>query len=1134
MKCTTTIKLLRVMLIFLIGGSISPPVLQAEVSEWEEKSSQMRPLTDVLDELGEIYQVLFSYNIDLLSEVKVDFTYNKAEALNLVMDRLLSATNFTYETYGAKYFVVFEKTKHGMRDARKLKRNVKRIHKLENKGNLSISPRNGGALSRIRKTADFVYQKTLEKTITGRVTNEAGEALVGTTVLAKGTEKGTLTNEQGQFQLTVPDDVSTLIFSYIGYDKATVEIGGRSIINLVMQENTSSLDEVVVVGYGTAKKSDLTGSLASVSSRDFENQPLTRIDQALQGRAAGVAVTQSSGAPGAGFKIRIRGANSISGNNTPLYVVDGLVVGDINSININDIASMEVLKDASATAIYGSRGANGVVLISTKNGQKGPAKIEVETFAGVSTVAQMLDFMTPAEFAEGVNFAEGMELYTPAEINALASGGGESWEDRFFRQANFSNVQLSISGGSDAIDYYVSGNFYDAEGTIVDSDYRRYTLRANVNAKVSNKIKVGLNTFMSRDENRGVRANLATGLTWDPTTPAFDEEGNYNFTPLKPGVGNGTPNPLLAPENNVRENFDQQVIANGYFDVSLLDNLVLNISGGVEQLNIAQNSYTSLLVNNTGNARVLNRDVNRYQNTNRLTYTLDTNPNHRLQIDAIHEQQLVTRITAEATASGFFSDNTTYKNLSLGTVQRTSNNSTSESLQSFLGRVNYSLLSKFLFTASVRADGSSKFQEGNRWGVFPSGSFAWRLSEESFIQSINAINNLKLRASYGITGSQAIGPLATRAIPIVDPSVNYPFGGEAATIGVAPSNQLANPDLTWETTTQANIGVDLGLWNSRFTFSLDLYQKNTTDLLLQRILPSFVGPSVVVQNVGEVENKGFDINLGLVLVDKEDLQISSILTVSRNVNEVLALVDGSPMELGNIYYSNTFPVNPTRVEVGQPISSFRGYVFEGVYQLDEAEEASQFGKEPGDAKYQDVNGDGVISSDDIQTVGDGNPDFTWGWNWTARWKSLDINLILLGSQGNDIYNFQRMRMMGLGAAQFHAVHADYNNRWTPDNPSDIPAGRDGTEFLSSQFIEDGSFATLKTVALGYTFGNGIRGIGLDVLRLYVSAENLFILTNYTGFDPESTASGNSDVDLGIDLNTYPISRSVSVGLKLTF
>lgn len=972
-------------------------------------------------------------------------------------------------------------------------------------------------------------------TVTGSVTSsDDGTELIGVNVFVKGTTTGTITDVNGNYSITVNSPEAILVFSYVGYVVQEVAVGNQTTIDIVMQVDVAALDEVVVVGYGTMMKSDVTGSLASVTSENFDLQPLTRLDEALKGRAAGVEVTQTSGAPGVGYKIRIRGANSISGNNNPLYVVDGLVVGDINSINVNDIASMEVLKDASATAIYGSRGANGVVLITTKTGSRGPAVVEFETYYGISTKTQSLPFMTPAEFAEGVNFAEGIEFYTPEAIAALRAGGGENWEERFFKTAPFYNAQLSIHGGSDAVDYYISGNLYNADGTIINQNYKRYGLRANINTRLSEKIKVGLNSYVSREENSGVRADLSGGLTWDPTTPAYDENGDYNFVPLIPGVGNGSLNPMVAPENNVRQNYDHQVIANGYFNYQILTGLELDISGGIERLDGVQNFYGSLLVNNTGIATVYNQDVTRIQNTNRLTYRLNK-PDHRLQIDAIHEQQQVTNVWTQADGRGFFSDQTSYKNLGLAAVQRISNNSTSESLQSFLGRVNYSLFDKFLFTASIRADGSSKFQEDNRWGYFPSGSVAWRMSEENFIQQIAWINNLKIRASYGLTGSQAIQPLATLSVPIIDPTVNYPFTGDTYTVGVAPSTQLANPNLTWETTKQGNVGLDLGLWENRLTFTIDLYKKNTTDLLLNRILPAYVGPTVVTQNIGEVENKGFDISVGTTILQNSDWHISSILTVSRNVNKVLALVnDNEPMELGDIYLTNTFPVNPTRVEVGLPISSFRGYVFEGVYQLGEEEEAANYGKVPGQARYQDVNNDGVISSDDIVTVGDGNPAVTWGWNWTVRWKRLDLNFLLLGTHGNDIYNFQRMKMMGLGAGQFHAVHADYNNRWTESNPSEIPSGRDGTEFLSSQFIEDGSFVSMKNVTLGYTFSNVLNSIGMDALRLFLSAENLFIITNYTGYDPESTASGNSDVDLGIDINAYPINRSFSMGLKLTF
>jgi TonB-linked SusC/RagA family outer membrane protein len=618
------------------------------------------------------------------------------------------------------------------------------------------------------------------------------------------------------------------------------------------------------------------------------------------------------------------------------------------------------------------------------------------------------------------------------------------------------------------------------------------------------------------------------------TTPAFDNEGNYNFTPLIPGIGNGQINPLVGPENNIRENYEHKIITNAYVNYDITDNLVLNISAGIDRSDRENNSYTSVLVND-GRARVYNQRTNQMQNVNRLTYTYDKDENHRVQVDAVYEIGKFTNVWSEATSNGFFSDATTYKQLTLGATQRTDNRSISTSLESFLGRVNYALFDKFLFTASIRADGSSKFQEGNQWGYYPSGSIAWRVSEEDFIKNSGTISNLKIRTSYGVIGSQAIQALATRNIPIIGPGVNYPFSGGTGTVGVAPSNRLANPDLTWESTTQTNVGFDLGLWNSKVNLTLDIYKKSTTDLLLDRVLPSYVGPTVIAQNVGEVENKGFDATIGWNVFSDDDWNINSTLSFSSNDNEVIALVDGeTSMELGNIYYGSTFPVNPTRVEVGEPISSFRGYKFDGVYQLGDEAEAAAFGKSPGDARYVDVNGDGILTTDDITTIGDGNADYTWGWNWDVSYKNFDLNFVLLGSQGNDIYNFQRMKMMGLGASQFHAVHADYNDRWSPTNPSNYASRRDGQEFLSSQWLEDGSYVTLKNVVLGYTFDDVLNNIGVDDLRLYASAENLFIITDYTGFDPESTASGNSDVDLGIDYNAYPINRSFTLGVKMTF
>ena len=973
-----------------------------------------------------------------------------------------------------------------------------------------------------------------QTSVSGTVVDEDGQPIPGVTILdSSNDQNGTVSDFDGNFTISVPSD-GTLKISYIGYQAQSIAVSGQTNLSISLEESVSALDEVVITGYGSqVKKSDLTGSISSIGSEDFENQPLIRVDQALQARAAGVAVTQTSGAPGAGYKIRIRGANSITGNNNPLYVVDGLVVGNINNINASDISSMEVLKDASATAIYGNRGANGVVLITTKSGKKGKAKIQIDSFFGTSEVVQKIPVMTPAQFAEGVNLRDGVQTISQARITELSAGGGADWQEYFFRTAPFSNVVVSASGGSDDVDYYISANSYKAEATVINQDYSRLNLRANINAQLNDKLKIGINNFVSRSENNGARANLATGIAWDMNTPPRDSNGDYNSAPLVSGVGNGSPMPLLAPENNKVENISDQLISSIYANYNITDNITLNISAGIEKIDLTNSRYTSSEVNGVSEAVVRDQQGFRFQNTNRLTYKND-NPDHAFQADLVHEQQSFEMNFREATASSFFSNSTNFRELSLAGIQNTDSGNTNEKLESFLARLNYSLYDKYLFTASVRADGSSKFNKDNQWGTFPSGSIAWRISQEDFLKDNPTISSLKARASFGVTGSQAVSPFSTISIPGISTANNYPFTGGVASIGVAPSTRMANPDLTWETTTQFNIGFDLGLWSSKALLSVDYYTKKTEDILLSRILPEFVGPTLITQNAGEVENKGFDISLNTVLYEKNDLSVNSIFNLSSNKNKVVSLVDGiDNMVLGNTYYDNTFPVNPTRVEVGKPISTFRGYHFEGVYQTGATDGT------PGHAKYRDLDGDSNITTNDIGNVGDGNPDFTWGWNLNIDYKDLNLNMVFEGAQGNDIYNFQRMRMLGLGSAQFHAVHADFNNSWTTTNPSNTihsgtQASRDANQWLSSQFLEDGSYTTLRSASLTYNIKDALSVLGVEQLKVFVNAENLFIITDYSGFDPVSTASGNSDVDLGIDLNAFPISRSFSVGFNLTF
>jgi TonB-linked SusC/RagA family outer membrane protein len=967
-------------------------------------------------------------------------------------------------------------------------------------------------------------------------------SLPGVSVVEEGTTNGVLTNVNGEFSINLTKANAALKFSFIGYETKTVNVSGKT-DNLVvsLQSASTQLNQVVVVGYGTTKRSDLTGAITSVTSKDFEKQPLNNVAQALQGRAAGVQITQTSGAPGGAFKIRIRGANSITGGNEPLYVVDGQFV-DFSSVNVNDIESMEVLKDASSTAIYGTRGANGVVLITTKKGQTGKPKINIDLFSGFANVTKNLDLLSPAEFAEGVVFAERVNpnlpnpFYTTAEIEALRVNGGEDWQERLFQTAQFNNALISVSGGNEKTDYYVSANLYETSGTVVDQKFKRLNLRSNFNTKLSEKVKVGLNFNTGQEQSTGVRADLGVGLAFDPTTPAFNASGNYNFTSLK-NVATSAINPLVAVQNNSFDNTLNRLNFNGYLNYQVTKNLVFNSSAGIVRSDRHRNSYVPLIANPIGVAAVDNIYSTNLFNTNRLTYALDINKNNSIKIDAIHELVQERNNIAQMDATNFFTDLVTYKDLSLAAVQRTANSETNRDLESFLGRVNYSLNNRYLLTASIRADGTSVFQN-NKWGYFPSASLAWKVTEENFMKSIKSIDNLKVRLSYGQVGNQGIGVYGTRARAIVSPGINYPFNGNF-TIGVAPSNRVANPDLSWEKTAQINSGFDIGFFNSAITFSFDYYKKNTTGLLLDTQLPAFVGPTRKFVNAGEVENKGFDITLGSRILRNNNWSINSTLSVSSNRNMVLSLFDNvRAIEVGDGVRQNTFPVNPTRVEVGKPISSFRGYIFNGVHQTGATNGI------PGQARYVDISGpngvpDGLITTDDITTVGDGNPDFTWGWNWDIGYKKWNLNFVLTGSQGNDIYNLQRARLMGLGEQQFHAVYGDYRNRWTPTNPSNIPSSRNGTQILSSQFIEDGSFINMKNIALSYITNNKfLEKVGVSRIRLYASAENLFILTRYTGFDPESTASplsvNNQDADVGIDYNSYPINRSITFGLNLSF
>lgn len=1047
------------------------------------------------------FNVLF-LNLDIDLERKVSIKVSKAPVTR-VLDILFNNTNITYQIEGRQIILTKRKT---------------------NTNKFSL------------KNENIKDSKLQNIDISGSVLDNKGQALPGANILEKGTTNGTQTDFDGKFSLSVTNENAILIISYIGFKTSEVPINGQAELTITLKEDAAGLDEIVIVGYGTQRKSDLTGSVSAVSSDDFENQPVTRIDQALQSRSAGVQVSQTSGAPGAGFKIRVRGTNSINGSNDPLYVVDGLVVGNISTINVNDIKSIEVLKDASATAVYGSRGANGVVLLTTKSGKVGETSFNFDAFTGFQSVRKNLDIMNGADFAETVNASNTGTNYTAEEIAVLRTNGGTDWQDAVFQIAPISSFQLSVNGGNETTNYYISGSYLTQEGIVRNQDYKRYSLRTNLNTSLGKKIKLGTNIYLSHDENDGQAANINNVVTFDPTTSVFDSEGNYNFSSIK-SVATGEINPLLLADSNTLEKMNNQLIASVNLSYEIADHWTFGVLGGLEHLNTKQNSYIPIVVNQQGDAEVFDYVNLRLQNTNMITYQNDDNENHRIKLDLIHEQQYTSFAVNESTAEGFPTDESTYKILSLGAVQQTSNFFSDERLQSFVGRLNYSFANKLLFTGTVRADGSSKFRKDNRWGVFPSASMAWKVLSDEFKAENNTLNNLKVRVSYGLTGSQAIDALDTRARAISGVQYNYPFDGGTSTVGIAPSERIENPDLTWETTKQFNVGVDMSLFSSRVNLSFDWYKKNTNDLLLDVILPEFVGANIITRNIGEIENKGFDINLGVRVIDNGDFKINTNFTLSRNRNEVLSLVDDTPISnLGETYLGPGFNnVPPTHIEVGQSLGTFRGYIFEGVYQTGETTIAN---RKAGDPRYTDLNDDGIISAEDITNVGNGNPDFTWGLNTDIIYKRLSLNILIQGSSGGEIYNFIKGRQVGLGSGTFHGVHEDVKNSWTTTNPSNVPA-LDKTagshQLLSTEFLEDGSFVRFKNISLGYDLNENILSkLRMDSMKLYVSIENAFTITNYSGYDPEISSSANSDIDLGIDRDAYPLAKTINLGVNISF
>jgi TonB-linked SusC/RagA family outer membrane protein len=1008
-----------------------------------------------------------------------------------------------------------------------------------------------------------------QKSVSGKVTDSSGGSLPGVSVVVKGTTTGVITDMDGKYSLAKVPENAILQFSFVGMKGQEVAVGNNKEINITLIEQAIGINEVVVVGYGSVKKSDITGSISSIKATDLVQMPTQRVDQTLQGRTPGVYILNTDGSPGGKTIIRIRGLNSINGGNEPLIVIDGLQGGNIDNINPNDISNIEILKDASATAIYGSRGANGVVLITTKLGKKGKPTIDFNSSYSFQNISRKLPTMSAADFAKTINnlrmkqTANGSQpvpQFTDEQIRYWEKNGGTDWQDKIFQTGTIKSTNIAVSGATDKLSYMVSSNYMDNSGILLNSGYNRFTLRSNLMAEITKRIDFGLNySFIKENRKLPYNQNSASILSdpisnatrWAPTEPVYDEFENYSVHNSAYGPA-GTWNPLASVKEPIIDNPSYQNNANTFLQFELADGLSLKILGGAIITNETKRDYYNLKtysgLQNDGVGHVIEYSEEQYQNSNILTYDKILGKIHHITFTGVAEQIYESGMGSTLEGKGFVVDQLGYDNLGGAKSIIATSSHFERALISFMGRVNYVLADKYLATLTYRADGSSVFGNDNKWGYFPSGSIAWRVSQEEFLKNSSVINDLKLRMSYGITGNQGIQPYQSLARLSSGFDFYYPYnGGTSADLGFGISG-LSNPNLKWETTSQANIGIDISLFKGRLTSTLDIYRKTTDNLLMARQLPGYLGVESILDNIGSIENKGLEILVGGdPIVGKLSWNTSVNFTLNRN--KILDL--GSDQRIGFSPTNGGYGVGDDFMflEVGQPFGLMNGWKYLGVWKTEEDAEARKYGQLPGDSHFLDLNNDGQIDNDDRVTIGNGYPKFTWGWTNKLTYNCFELSVLVIGSHGNDLFNQQRIRRENQG----EGVSPALLNAWTPDNQNtEVPGVIDGKyredqhlvnklffgndkNQIISRWVEDASFIKLKSLSFSYKFGQDkLKEVGIQNLRLFATASNLLTLTKYTGYDPEVAAFSTNDATIGVDLAAYPTSRTFTFGLDITF
>lgn len=992
----------------------------------------------------------------------------------------------------------------------------------------------------------FVYSQS-RKQITGSVQDVQGNPLIGVSILETGTSNGTITDMNGTYSLNISSTNATLRFSYIGYEEQLIKIQGRNVINVKMNEETSNLDEVVVVGYGVQRKSDLTGAISSINAAEtLKKMPAAQVADLLQGRIAGLSIVNSSGAAGATPTLRVRGVNSIKADGGPLVVIDGFPGGNLSAINPADIKSIEVLKDASSTAIYGSRGANGVILITTKSPKEGKLSVDYNGYVVAGTPADKPSIMPVNEFARMANDWNqayyGKDLYTERQITNFTNG-----YDTYDYMGNIINDyaishshDISIKGGNDKMSFLFSTQYIHNKGIAGHSTNDRWNYRLKVDANITKKLKFGANFYgminsAAGNNFSGQYSLLTLAQQFPQTVLPYDKEGNLTQGTID---NTGIYNPIGFIDEQKRNNNEDMTFNNwlqAYISYEIIPGLTFR---NEQQINIGNRFYGTTSSKQSMNGFLKGKSLATYYDanswgwrmTNTLNYTKELNKNNRINATIGVEESLSRSYIMRQTAEGLTSESIGWKNMMLAETSKLEDNEVSKTTAiSYFGRINYVLMSRYMATVTFRRDGSSLLSYDHRWDNFPSFSLAWNLKEESFLKNINSLDQLKLRYGYGVSGNQAVAAYSAYT------QYNATIGNGQIAYTLVPGN----PILKWEKTHQHNYGVDAAFLNGRISFTFDYYDKKTKDAINTVVLPADTGLSSGLRNAAEISNKGFEITLGITPLTTKDFYWKADISLAHNKAKIEKLgdIDSDFMEIGT-GWGNSF----YRYFVGEPIGAIYGLQSTGVWSTEEynnpdIKKPTSPTVRPGSYKYVDQDDSGTIDADDYVIIGNGQPKFNWGMNNSFTYKNFDLNIFLIGFHGFDIYNYPRARL-----TSSLSPFPELAERWIAGkNENAIIAGfgkdRDAITspetVASSTFIEKGDFVKLKSITLGYNFSKGLLSkINLSAARVYFSIKNVCTITKYSGNDPELSIS--NPLRPGLDMGTYPSQREYLLGLNVSF